>query len=76
MPRLNTLSFLGGSLTVSIEGHGPKDGEGTFAFPEDDAAWSHDDEAAPTRLVTVPLSELRELHTWLGKTIAQIDKSV
>lgn len=74
MTHLTTLSFLGGAITV--EASGPKAGQGTFSFPEDDVVISDDGDGTPQAIFTVPLSELREMHAWLGKTLAQIDKNV
>lgn len=64
----SAFGFHGGNLTIKRSGYGANNGDGHFAFAEDDLQWEEVD-----RWISIPQSELRELRNFLNKEFALID---
>lgn len=69
LKRSAMFCFEGGSLTIKLHGYGTSDGDGHFAFDDDDLQWERDHESpnTTTRWISVPASELTELRDFLNK---------
>lgn len=60
--------FVEGSLTIKRQGYGERDGDGHFAFSDDDLQYEQDDcSSRVTRWIAINREDLIELRDFLNK---------